>query len=166
MRIPTRTPMSFASARADDILRPARRAPDTEFSIPELIRRHGCYSVDGLAGRRSSTVSTPSRFEKRLNATTSRSSPDRLQKDDLILGISNQNSRADPSVRRPRQATTADADDISDLLWDRHLWKRLARGERPTERYRFVSVVVDGNRTTARRQITDVVADPNRVVRR
>jgi len=149
---------------------PARRRPRTEFSIPELVGRV-------LLGRRSggpsisSTVSTPSRFEKRLNDIASNPTVSRR-----TTRPGNQNSTR-RRIRRPRQATTADADDINDLArivifgsvargttcragWRDAAIYRRQLSTRPTERYRLPFVVVDGNRTTARRQITDVVADP------
>jgi len=118
-----------------------------------------------LLGRRSggpsisSTVSTPSRFEKRLNANYIAINPDRLQKDDPILASLNQNSTrrsehsSTASKPRPPTPTTSTTSLGSSSL------EASLGGEADRQSDIDCFVVVDGNRTTARRQITDVVAD-------
>jgi len=123
----------FRIGAADDILRLLVDAHDTEFSIPELVDATGVTrstvwravdlldSIDAIQIRE-----TPQRNYIAIN-------PDRLQKDDPILGISQSEFHAPIRAFVDRvQATTADADDINDLLWDRHLWKR--RSGRQTDR--------------------------------
>jgi len=148
----------FRIGAADDILRLLVDAHDTEFSIPELVDATGVTrstvwravdlldSIDAIQIRE-----TPQRNYIAIN-------PDRLQKDDPILGISIRIPRADPSIRRPRPS--------HDRRRRRHqrpplgsssLEASLGEADRQSDIDCFV--VVDGNRTTARRQITDVVAD-------
>jgi len=149
----------FRIGAADDILRLLVDAHDTEFSIPELVDATGVTrstvwravdlldSIDAIQIRE-----TPQRNYIAIN-------PDRLQKDDPILGISQSEFHAPIRAFVDRvQATTADADDINDLLGI-VIFGSVARGEADRQSDIDCFVVVDGNRTTARRQITDVVAD-------
>jgi len=116
MRIPTRTPMSFASAPRTTSSA-CSSTPTTRFSIPELVDATGVTrstvwravdlldSIDAIQIRE-----TPQRNYIAIN-------PDRLQKDDPILGISQSEFHAPIRAFVDRvQATTADADDINDLL--------------------------------------------------
>jgi len=150
----------FRIGAADDILRLLVDAHDTEFSIPELVDA----TPRVLLGRRSggavdpSTVSTPSRFEKRLNATTSRSTQTVSRRTTRSLASLNQNStrRSEHSstASKPRPPTPTTS---TTSLGSSSLEASLGEADRQSDIDCFV--VVDGNRTTARRQITDVVAD-------
>jgi len=149
----------FRVGAADDILRLLVDAHDTEFSIPELVDATGVTrstvwravdlldSIDAIRIRQ-----TPQRNYIAIN-------PDRLQKDDPILGISQSEFHAPIRAFVDRvQATIADADDINDLLGI-VIFGSVARGEADRQSDIDCFVVVDGDRTTARRLITDVVAD-------
>ena len=149
----------FRIGAADDILRLLVDAHDTEFSIPELVDATGVTrstvwravdlldSIDAIRIRE-----TPQRNYIAIN-------PDRLQKDDPTLGIPQSEFHAPIRAFVDRvQATTADTDDITDLLGI-VIFGSVARGEADRQSDIDCFVVVDGNRTTARRQITDVVAD-------
>jgi len=124
--------------RGRHILRLLVDAHDTEFSIPELVDATGVTrstvwravdlldSIDAIQIRE-----TPQRNYIAIN-------PDRLQKDDPILGISQSEFHAPIRAFVDRvQATTADADDINDLLGI-VIFGSVARGGRPTERYRLL----------------------------
>jgi len=122
----------FRIGAADDILRLLVDAHDTEFSIPELVDATGVTrstvwravdlldSIDAIQIRE-----TPQRNYIAIN-------PDRLQKDDPILGISIRIPRADPSIRRPRPSHDRRRRRHQRPPWDRHLWKR--RSGRQTDR--------------------------------
>jgi len=148
----------FRIGAADDILRLLVDAHDTEFSIPELVDATGVTrstvwravdlldSIDAIQIRE-----TPQRNYIAIN-------PDRLQKDDPILGISQSEFHApirafvDRVKPRPPTPTTS-----TTSLGSSSLEASLGEADRQSDIDCFV--VVDGNRTTARRQITDVVAD-------
>jgi len=148
----------FRIGAADDILRLLVDAHDTgsrslNSSTPRVLlgRRSGGPSI-------SSTVSTPSRFEKRLNATTSRSTQTVSRRTTRSLASLNQNStrRSEHSstASKPRPPTPTTS---TTSLGSSSLEASLGEADRQSDIDCFV--VVDGNRTTARRQITDVVAD-------
>jgi len=123
----------FRIGAADDILRLLVDAHDTEFSIPELVDATGVTrstvwravdlldSIDAIQIRE-----TPQRNYIAIN-------PDRLQKDDPILGISQSEFHA--PIRE--HSSTASSHDRRRRRhqrppWDRHLWKR--RSGRQTDR--------------------------------
>ena len=149
----------FRIGAADDILRLLADAHDTEFTIRELVDATGVTrstvwrAVDLLDSIGAIHIrETPQRNYISIN-------PDRLQKDDPILGIPQSEFHAPIRAFVDRvQATTADADDINDLLGI-VIFGSVARGEADRQSDIDCFVVVDGDRTTARRQITDVVAD-------
>jgi len=148
----------FRIGAADDILRLLVDAHDTEFSIPELVDATGVTRSTVWRASISSTVSTPSRFEKRLNATTSRSTQTVSRRTTRSLASLNQNStrRSEHSstASKPRPPTPTTS---TTSLGSSSLEASLGEADRQSDIDCFV--VVDGNRTTARRQITDVVAD-------
>ena len=149
----------FRIGAADDILSLLVDAHGTEFSIPELVNATGVTrstvwrAVDLLNSIGAIQIrETPQRNYIAIN-------PDRLQKDDPILGISQSEFHAPIRAFVDRvRATTSDADDINDLLGI-VIFGSVARGEADRQSDIDCFVVVDGDRTTARRQITDVVAD-------
>jgi len=149
----------FRISAADNILRLLADAHETEFTVPELVDATGVTrstvwrAVDLLDSIGAIQIrETPQRNYISIN-------PDRLQKDDPILGISQSEFHAPIRAFVDRvQATTADADDINDLLGI-VIFGSVARGEADRQSDIDCFVVVDGDRTTARRQITDVVAD-------
>jgi len=156
----------FRIGAADDILRLLADAHDTEFSIPEL--------VDATAVTRSTVWRAVDLLDSivdlldsigaiQIRETPQRNyiaiNPDRLQKDDPILGIPQSEFHAPIRAFVDRvQATIVDVDDINDLLGI-VIFGSVARGEADRQSDIDCFVVVDGDRTTARRQITDVVAD-------
>jgi len=155
---PDPTPMSFASAprttsSACSSTPTTRSSRSLNSSTPRVLlgRRSGGPSI-------SSTVSTPSRFEKRLNATTSRSTQTVSRRTTRSLASLNQNStrRSEHSstASKPRPPTPTTS---TTSLGSSSLEASLGEADRQSDIDCFV--VVDGNRTTARRQITDVVAD-------
>ena len=149
----------FRISAADNILRLLADAHETEFTVPELVDATGVTrstvwrAVDLLDSIGAIQIrETPQRNYISIN-------PDRLQKDDPILGISQSEFHAPIRAFVDRvQATTADADDINDLLGI-VIFGSVARGEADRQSDIDCFVVVDGDRTTARRQITDIVAD-------
>jgi len=149
----------FRIGAADDILRLLADAHDAEFSIPELVDATGVTrstvwrAVDLLDSIGAIQIrETPQRNYVAIN-------PDRLQKDDPILGIPQTEFHAPIRKFVDRvQATVADADDINDLLGI-VIFGSVARGEADRQSDIDCFVVVDGDRTTARRQITDIVAN-------
>jgi len=128
----------FRIGAADDILRLLADAHDTEFSIPELVDATGVTrstvwrAVDLLDNIDAVQIrETPQRNYIAIN-------PDRLQKDDPILAIPQSEFHAPIQAFVDLvQATTADADDINDLLGI-VIFGSVARGSRPTERYRLL----------------------------
>jgi len=128
----------FRIGAADDILRLLVDAHDTgsrslNSSTPRVLlgRRSGGPSI-------SSTVSTPSRFEKRLNATTSRSTQTVSRRTTRSLASLNQNSTrrsehsSTASKPRPPTPTTSTTSLGSSSL------EASLGGGRPTERYRLL----------------------------
>jgi len=122
----------FRIGAADDILRLLVDAHDTEFSIPELVDATGVTRSTVWRAVDPSTVSTPSRFEKRLNATTSRSTQTVSRRTTRSWHLSIRIPRADPSIRRPRPSHDRRRRRHQRPPWDRHLWKR--RSGRQTDR--------------------------------
>jgi len=128
----------FRIGAADDILRLLVDAHDTEFSIPELVDATGVTrstvwravdlldSIDAIQIRE-----TPQRNYIAIN-------PDRLQKDDPILGISQSEFHApirafvDRVKPRPPTPTTSTTSLGSSSL------EASLGGGRPTERYRLL----------------------------
>ncbi len=149
----------FRSQAADEILRLLIDAHETEFTISELADATGAArstvwrAVDLLENVGVVQVrETPQRNYVKID-------PDRLQKDDPVLGIEQSEFHAPirSFVDRVRTAIAA-ADDV-DALVGVIVFGSVARGEADRRSDIDLFVVVQGDRTSARRIVTDVVAD-------
>lgn len=149
----------FRIGTADNILRLLADAHETEFTIPELVAATGAArstvwrAVDLLDAIGSIRIrETPQRNYVTIG-------PDRLEKGDPILAISQSTFHAPirAFVDTTETALTG-ADERGELLGV-IVFGSVARGEADRRSDIDLFVVVDGDRTTARRSITDVVAD-------
>ena len=149
----------FRLNAADEILDLLVDAHETEFSIPEL--------VDATGAARSTVWRAVNLLAElgvvRVRETPQRNyvsiDPGRLQKDDPILTIE-QDEFHDPIrtfVKRVRDAFD-ESDDIDDLVGI-VIFGSVARGEADRRSDIDLFVVVDGDRTSARRLVTDIVSD-------
>ncbi|MFC4550428.1 MULTISPECIES: nucleotidyltransferase domain-containing protein [Halorussus] len=156
---PSRDTDVFRIGVADDILRLLADAHETEFTIPEL--------VDATDVARSTVWRAIDLLDSigavRIRETPQRNyvsiDPDRLQKDDPILGIEQTEFR-DPIrtfVEQVRE-TIAEADEVNTVLGI-IVFGSVARGTADRRSDIDLFIVVDGDRTSARRLITDVVGD-------
>lgn len=149
----------FRIKAADDILRLLADAHETEFTIPELVQATGVTrstvwrAVDLLEGIGAVRVrETPQRNYVSID-------PDRLRKDDPVLGIEQS------EFHEPIRAFT---DDVTEAVANTDTVERVvgivvfgsvARGEADRQSDIDVFVVVDGDRTPARNAVTDTVRD-------
>lgn len=149
----------FRIGAADDILRLLADAHGTEFTIATLVDATGVTrstvwrAVDLLESIGAVQIrETPQRNYVSID-------PDRLQKDDPILGIDQSEFHAPvrAAVTRIREAVR-DANDVDELL-GLVVFGSVARGEADRKSDIDLFVVVEGDRTAARRVVTDVVAD-------
>lgn len=149
----------FRIEAADEILRLLVDAHETEFTIPELVDTTGAArstvwrAVDLLESIGAVRVrKTPQRNYVAID-------PDRLQKDDPVLGIDQSEFHAPIRAFLDRVAEAIDtADDVENLLGV-VVFGSVARGEADRQSDVDVFVLVAGNRTSARRIVADVVAD-------
>lgn len=149
----------FRIKAADDILRLLADAHETEFTIPELVQATGVTrstvwrAVDLLEGIGAVRVrETPQRNYVSID-------PDRLRKDDPVLGI--EQSEFHEPIR-------AFIDDVTEAVANTDTVERVvgivvfgsvARGEADRQSDIDVFVVVEGDRTPARNAVTDTVRD-------
>lgn len=149
----------FRVGVADDIIQLLADAHETEFTIPELVDATGATrSTVWRAVELLDDVSAV-QIRKAPQRNYVSINPERLQKDDPILGI--RQSEFHPPVRSfvDRVINAIDgAEDIDELLGI-VVFGSVARGEADRQSDIDLFVVVDGNRTSARRIVTDVVAD-------
>jgi len=149
----------FRIKAADEILRLLVDAHETEFTVPELVKATG--AARSTVWRAVNLLDTLGVV--RVRETPQRNyvsiDPDRLQKDDPILGIE-QSEFHEPTrefVRRIRNSID-DSDAVTDLVGV-VVFGSVARGEADRQSDIDLFVVVDGNRTSARRLVTDICAD-------
>ncbi|MFC4407886.1 nucleotidyltransferase domain-containing protein [Haloarchaeobius iranensis] len=149
----------FRVGVADDIIQLLADAHETEFTIQELVDTTGATrstvwrAVELLDDVSAVQVrKTPQRNYVSIN-------PERLQKDDPILGIKQPEFHAPIRAFVDRVTTAiADADDI-DALRGIVVFGSVARGEADRQSDIDLFVVVEGNRTSARRIVADTVAE-------
>jgi len=149
----------FRNQAADTILRLLVDAHESEFTVPELVDKTG-------AAR--STVWRAVNLLEEIGAVQVRETPqrnyisvdpERLQKDDPILAIS-QVEFHDPVrafVNRVRTAISL-TDEVEELLGV-VVFGSVARGETDRQSGIDLFVLVEGDRTAARRLVTEEVAD-------
>lgn len=149
----------FRNQAADTILRLLVDAHESEFTVSEL--------VDETGAARSTVWRAVNLLEEigavQVRETPQRNyvsvDPERLQKDDPILTIS-QVEFHDPVrafVNRIRTAITS-TDEVEELLGV-VVFGSVARGEADRQSDIDLFVLVEGNRTAARRLVTEEVAD-------
>ncbi|WP_440992334.1 nucleotidyltransferase domain-containing protein [Haloarchaeobius baliensis] len=149
----------FRIGVADDIIQLLADAHETEFTIQELVDTTGATrstvwrAVELLADVSAVQIrKTPQRNYVSID-------PERLQKDDPVLGIKQPEFQAPIRAFVDRVNTaTADADDIDEVVGI-VVFGSVARGEADRQSDIDLFVVVDGDRTSARRIVTDVVAE-------
>jgi len=154
---PKSGPRVFRTGVADDVLRLLADAPETEFTIAEL--------VDATGAARS-TVWRAIDLLDEVGAVRVRETPqrnyvaidsERLLTDDPILAIPQSEFHEPVRAFVDRVETSIDeADDVHDLLGI-VVFGSVARGEADRRSDIDLFVVVDGDRTTARRLVTGVV---------
>lgn len=149
----------FRIGAADDILRLLADAHESEFTIPELVaatdvtRSTVWRAVDLLDSIGVVRVrKTPQQNYVSIN-------PDRLDKDDPVLAISQSTFRKPIRAFVDRVETALnESDGVNDLLGV-VVFGSVARGEADRRSDIDLFVVVDGDRTAARRVVSDVVSE-------
>lgn len=149
----------FRVGVADDIIQLLADAHETEFTIPELVDATGATRstvwravelLDDVSAVR--IRKTPQRNYVSIN-------PERLKKDDPILGIRQSEFHAPVRAFVDRVTSAiSDAEDVDEVVGI-VVFGSVARGEADRQSDIDLFLVVDGNRTSARRIVTNIVAD-------